>query len=88
MSRTSSRTMAIAAAFAIVAASTTAALASCQVTTAIRASDATLTPSRNAPATADFRSRGSSGTLAATKAKAGRKMPRVATAAPAGPSSR
>ena len=61
------------------------ALASCQVTTVMKASEAALTLSRNAPAVTDRRTRGTSGPLAATKRNAGRKMPMVATAAPALP---
>ena len=59
--------------------------ARCMVTTAINAKEATFTPSRNAPAMGERRMRGTSEPLAATKTKAGRKMPTVARAAPAGP---
>ena len=72
----------LAAASTSVRPSTMAARPSCTVTTAIRASDAALTPSRTAPAAGDCRTRGTSGPLIATKKKAGRKMPSVATAAP------
>src|ERR1700675_4402516 len=54
----------------------------CQVTTAIKASEATITPSRNAPAILDSRIRGKRGPLAATNRNAGRKIPTVATTAP------
>src|SRR5438876_6075677 len=54
-----------------------AARPSCQATTAINASDATFTPSRNAPATGHRRRRGTSGPLSATKRNAGRKIPKV-----------
>ena len=54
----------------------------------MRARDATVTPSRKAPAAGERRIRGTSGPLAATKTNAGRKMPTVAAAAPAGPASR
>src|SRR3989454_7673667 len=73
---------------ATVETSTSAARPSCKVTTAMRASDATLTPSRNAPATGERRSRGTSGPLAATNTKAGRKIPSVATSPPGRPPSR
>ena len=59
--------------------STIAARASCAVTRAMRAIEATFTPSRKAPATGERRIRGTSGPLRATKTKAGRKMPTVAT---------
>ena len=62
--------------------STIAARASCAVTRAMRAIEATFTPSRNAPATGERRIRGTSGPLRATKTKAGRKIPTVATTAP------
>ena len=55
------------------------------VTTAMSASEATFTPSRNAPATGERRSRGTSGPLSATNTNAGRKMPTVATRAPRSP---
>ena len=51
-----------------------AALVSCQVTAAIRATEATLTPSRKAPATGERRRRGTSGPLRATKTKAGKPV--------------
>jgi len=57
------------------------------VTTAMSASDATLTPSSTAPAVGERRNLGTSGPLSATKTKAGRKIPTVATAAPAVPPS-
>src|SRR5438270_719369 len=60
----------------------------CPAATAISARDATFTPSRNAPATGDRRSRGTSGLVAATSTNAGRKMPAVAAAAPSGPASK
>ena len=65
-----------------------AARASCAVTTAIKASEATFSPSRNAAATREERNFGTSGPLAATKTNAGRKIPAVATRAPRGPASR
>ena len=46
---------------------------------------AAFTPSRNAAATRDWRNRGTSGPLMATKTKAGRKIPIVATTAPGAP---
>ena len=55
---------------------------SCQVTAAINASDATLTPSRKVPAVLDFRIRGTSGPLTATSRNAGRKMATVERTAP------
>ena len=58
---------------------------SCQVTAAISASDATFTPSSTAPASGEARSFGTSGPLSATNTNAGRKMPIVATTAPAQP---
>src|SRR5664280_1808130 len=51
------------------------------------ASAATFTPSRKAPRSFDCRSRGTNGPMTATRAKAGRKMPSVATAAPGRPPS-
>ena len=62
--------------------------ASWTVTAAINASEATFTPSSAARAPGDRRTRGSNGPLAATKMKAGRKIPMVATTAPAAPPSR
>src|SRR5204863_3687658 len=53
---------------------TSAERASCKVTTIISASDATLTPSSTALASRDRRTIGSSGPLAATNTKAGRKI--------------
>ena len=75
----------LATAMTAVHASTIAARASCAVTRAMRAIDATFTPSRKAPATEDRRIRGTRGPLRATNAKAGRKMPIVATTAPRNP---
>src|SRR5262249_19608105 len=69
----------------IVTQSTTEARPSCHATTAIKASDATLTPFRNAPATADFRICLIKCPLAATNKNAGRKIPTVATVAPGNP---
>ena len=63
--------------------STSAATPRCAVTTAISASEATFTPSSAAPAVGDLRNRGISGPLIATKTNAGRKIPTVATTAPA-----
>jgi hypothetical protein len=85
--RQRSRSTADAKASATVSQSTRAAAPSCHVTTAMSASDATLTPFRNAPAMGDARSRGTSGPLNATKTKDGRKMPTVATSAAQGPPS-
>ena len=68
-----------------VSGSTRAARPSCQVTTAISASEAAFTPSRNAPAAGERRRRGTSGPLTATNTNAGRKMPSVATPAPGQP---
>jgi hypothetical protein len=56
-----------------------------KVTTAMRASDATLTPSRNAPAQADSRTRDTSGRVTVTRTNPGKKIPSVATAAPGTP---
>lgn len=67
--------------------STRAALPSSYVTTPNRASDATFTPFKNAPAVAECRIRGTGGPLIATKKKAGRKISNVATSAPSGPPS-
>src|SRR5258708_24854736 len=50
----------------------------CQATTAIKASDATTTPSNTAPAKGERRIFGIRGPLTATKAKPGTKIPRVA----------
>src|ERR1035441_4435271 len=55
------------------------------VPTAITASEPATTPSSAAAATADLRSRGISGPLIATSTNPGRKIPTVATAAPAQP---
>jgi len=52
------------------------------------AREATFTPSRKAPAVGEARRRGMSGPLAATKMKAGRKIPAVASSAPVVPASR
>ena len=76
------------AARSTVGTSTSADALSCKVTVAMSASDATFTPSSAAPATGDVLMRGISGPLRATKTKAGRKMPMVAIAAPAGPAIR
>jgi len=62
-----------------------AARPSSQVTAASSASDATLTPSRKAPAVRERRTRGSNCPMSATKMKDGRKMPTVATTAPGTP---
>lgn len=67
---------------------TTAARPSWAVTTAIRASDATFTPSRNARASGEARSLRTSGPLSATNTNAGRKMLAVETSAPRGLSAR
>src|SRR5215510_2370027 len=73
------------ASMAIVVKSTSAARPSRQVTTAINDREAALIPSRTAPAVADLRIRGTSGPLTATKKKAGRNIPTVATTAPGAP---
>jgi len=62
-----------------------AARPSSQVTAASSASDATLTPSRKAPAVRERRTRGSKCPMSATKMNDGRKMPTVATTAPGTP---
>ena len=62
--------------------SITAARPSCQVTAAIRASDAALTPSRKPEAQGEFRNLGMNGLLINTKTKAGKKIPMVASIAP------
>ena len=54
----------------------------CQVTAAIKPSEATLTPSSKPLTHADFLIRGISGLEMATKMKEGRKMPRVARSDP------
>jgi hypothetical protein len=82
------RSAALAAASRTVGRSMSADRPSCQVTTAMRASDATFTPSRKPPAMAERRRRGTSGPLAATKRKPGKKMPTVATSAPTDPARR
>ena len=66
-------------------ASINAAGTSWTVTTTINASEATFTPSRNAPKVGERRNRETNGALMATKTNAGRNMPIVATAAPADP---
>jgi hypothetical protein len=71
---------------ATVVTSAIAATPNWRLTTDIRASEPTLTPSSTSPAMAERRRRGTSGPLTATKKKAGRKMPTVATVAPRGPS--
>jgi len=68
--------------------STNAARERCHSTTAMSASDATLTPSSIAPAIGDRRILGTSGPLMATKTNAGRNIPTVATMAPVEPASR
>src|SRR5262249_57290244 len=73
------------ASMATVVKSTSAARPSCQVTTAINDNEAALIPSRAAPAVRDLRIRGTSGPLTATKKKAGRNIPTVATIAPGTP---
>src|SRR5208337_219198 len=65
--------------------STIDAFPNCIATTAINASDPATTPSSAAAATADLRSRGISGPLAATSTNPGKKIPTVATAAPVQP---
>lgn len=82
MSRT-----ALSTASPIVSGSIRAACPSCQVTAAINAMEAALTPSKKAPAVGDLRRRGMIGPLTATKKKAGRKIPSVATVAPGTPPS-
>ena len=67
--------------------STSAVRAICAVTIVMSASDATFTPSSTAPAILERRSRGTRGPLTATNMNAGRKIPIVATAAPALPAS-
>ena len=59
-----------------VAASKIAARPSCQVTTAIKANDAALTPSKNAPAIGELRKRGISRPLAAISRNDGRNIRR------------
>lgn len=86
--RKRSSKIALTAASSAVVMSTTAARANTSVTTAISASDPTMTPSRNAPAAGERRRRGTSGPLIATKKKDGRKIPAVATTAPGTPPSR
>jgi len=78
-------TTALIAASSTVGTSTSAARPSWIITAAISASEATLTPSSTALASFDRRMRGTSGPLTATNAKAGKKMPSVAIAAPLGP---
>src|SRR5437899_1880086 len=53
--------------------STSALRPSCQVTTAMSASEATFTPSRNAPATGERRNRGTSGPSRRDEHKGGKK---------------
>ena len=65
--------------------STTVARPSCHVTPAMSARDATLTPSSMPEKVGDRLRRPTYGAVTATKTKAGRKMPKVATAAPARP---
>ena len=71
-----------------VAPSTMAARPSSHVTTTISARAPTVTPSRINAARRDARRSDTNGPLAATSRKAGRKMPRVAMAAPDQPASR
>ena len=71
--------------FSVQPADLMALLARYQVTTAIRASDAAFTPSRNAEATGELRNFFIHGAEAATNINAGRKMPIVASVAPGTP---
>ena len=86
--RVRKRSTALAALNPMLGRSTSVARPSCHVTRAIKAREATLTPSSAAPAMRERRSRGTSGPLAATNTNAGAKMPRVATVAPRPPSTR
>ena len=85
LKRTSSTSAA--RAMAIVSGSTNDALPNCQVTAAIRPSEATLTPSSSAPTHGERRMRGMRGPEAATNTNEGRKMPTVAMSAPRTPPS-
>jgi len=85
LSRNLSSSKALDPAITTVSRSVSALRPRCQVTVAMSARDATVTPSRNAPALRERRRRGTSGPETATRTNEGRKIPSVATKAPVPP---